>query len=89
MLLFSKSIKVLSFLAVAGVSLGSVAKAEILFDQMTNYNPSIISSSWYAPDGADGDAGPAEAGAHPRCSALTDTNVEAVSRPPQCFRVPE
>lgn len=55
MLLFSKSIKVLSFLAVAGVSLGSVAKAEILFDQMTNYNPSIISSSWYAPDGADGD----------------------------------
>lgn len=37
---------------VAGVSAhGSI----LLYDQMTNYNSTIIPSSWYPPDGLDGD----------------------------------
>jgi len=36
--------------------LGSAsARADILFDQMTNFSPTIITSSWLPPDGFDGD----------------------------------
>lgn len=33
----------------------TAARADVLFDQMTNPSQTIFQSSWYAPDGSDGD----------------------------------
>ncbi len=44
-------------LLIGGVALGTLgARAEILFDQMTNPSNTIIPSSWVTPDGSDSDS---------------------------------
>ena len=44
-------------LLIGGVAFGALgARAEILFDQMTNPSNTIIPSSWVTPDGSDSDA---------------------------------
>ena len=53
--------KAISKLYVSTLALGlailisATAQAEILFDQMTNFSPTIITTSWLPPDGFDGD----------------------------------
>lgn len=44
-----------ALVAAASCLLATSAWSDVLFDQMTNYSPTIIPSSWYAPDGLDGD----------------------------------